>query len=286
MRVGFIGLGLMGGPMAANIARSGLPLTVWNRTAAKSAPVVDAGATLAETPAAVGAASDVLVTMLSDDAAVEDVLFGSGGVAAQMVAGSVVVDMSTTSPEAMRRIAARLAESGIDFVDAPVFGSTGPATTGDLWIVAGADEAVLDRVRPVLEPMSQAIYHMGPVGAGSSMKVAGNLVVTGMIALLGESLTIAKSGGIEPQAVIDVLNQIDFASPVWSGKGDLVVNDDFAPRFPLKHALKDVRLALAVAKANGIDLKIVPGSEAAYAAAADLGLTEEDVMAVIKGVRP
>ncbi len=134
--------------------------------------------------------------------------------------------------------------------------------------------------------MSQAIYHMGPIGAGSSMKVAGNLVVTGMIALLGEALTIAGAGGLAPQAVIDVLNQIDFSSPVWSGKGDLVVAGDFAPRFPLKHALKDVRLALAVADAAGLELMVVPGSERAYAAAAAAGHSEEDVMAVIKAVQP
>jgi 3-hydroxyisobutyrate dehydrogenase len=283
---GFIGLGLMGGPMAANLARAGLPLTVWNRTPSKAEPVRSLGAQVASDAAGVAAASDVLITMVSDDDALEDLLFGNGAVAAALRPGAVVVDMSTTSPACMESVATRLAERDVRFVDSPVFGSTEPATTGDLWAVVGADADDLARVRPQLDAMCGTVFHLGPVGAGSLMKVSGNLVVTGMIALLAESLTLGTRGGLDARAMLDVLDAIDFTSPVWKGKGSLVVEEDYAPRFPLRHALKDVRLARSVAATHGLDLRVVAGAEEEYAAAVGSGHQDEDVMAVVHAVRP
>jgi 3-hydroxyisobutyrate dehydrogenase-like beta-hydroxyacid dehydrogenase len=283
---GFIGLGLMGGPMAANLARAGFPLTVWNRTPGKAEPLRNLGAHVASDAAGVAAASDVLITMVSDDDALEDLLFGNGAVAAALRPGAVVVDMSTTSPACMESVAGRLAERDVRFVDSPVFGSTEPATTGDLWAVAGADADDLARVRPQLDAMCGTVFHLGPVGAGSLMKVSGNLVVTGMIALLAESLTLGTRGGLDARAMLDVLDAIDFTSPVWKGKGSLVVEEDYAPRFPLRHALKDVRLARSVAATHGLDLRVVAGAEEEYAAAVGSGHQDEDVMAVVHAVRP
>jgi 3-hydroxyisobutyrate dehydrogenase-like beta-hydroxyacid dehydrogenase len=283
---GFIGLGLMGGPMAANVARAGFPLTVWNRTPSKAEPVRELGARVASDAAGVAAASDVLITMVSDDAALEDLFFGAGAVAAALRPGAVVVDMSTTSPACMESLATRLAERDVRLVDAPVFGSTEPATTGDLWAVVGADADDLARVRPQLDAMCGTVFHLGPVGAGSLMKVSGNLVVTGMIALLAESLTLGTRGGLDAGAMLDVLDAIDFTSPVWKGKGSLVVEEDYAPRFPLRHALKDVRLARTVAATHGLDLRVVAGAEEEYAAAVGAGHQDEDVMAVVHAVRP
>jgi 3-hydroxyisobutyrate dehydrogenase-like beta-hydroxyacid dehydrogenase len=283
---GFIGLGLMGGPMAANVARAGFSLTVWNRTPSKSEPLRDLGAQVASDAAGVAAASDVLITMVSDDAALEDLFFGAGAVAAALRPGAVVVDMSTTSPACMESLATRLTERDVRLVDAPVFGSTEPATTGDLWAVVGADADDLARVRPQLDAMCGTVFHLGPVGAGSLMKVSGNLVVTGMIALLAESLTLGTRGGLNPRAMLDVLDAIDFTSPVWKGKGSLVVEEDYAPRFPLRHALKDVRLARSVAATHGLDLRVVAGAEEEYAAAVGSGHQDEDVMAVVHAVRP
>jgi 3-hydroxyisobutyrate dehydrogenase-like beta-hydroxyacid dehydrogenase len=283
---GFIGLGLMGGPMAANVARAGFPLTVWNRTPSKAEPVRELGARVASDAAGVAAASDVLITMVSDDAALEDLFFGAGAVAAALRPGAVVVDMSTTSPACMESLATRLAERDVRLVDAPVFGSTEPATTGDLWAVVGADADDLVRVRPQLDAMCGTVFHLGPVGAGSLMKVSGNLVVTGMIALLAESLTLGTRGGLDAGAMLDVLDAIDFTSPVWKGKGSLVVEEDYAPRFPLRHALKDVRLARTVAATHGLDLRVVAGAEEEYAAAVGAGHQDEDVMAVVHAVRP
>jgi 3-hydroxyisobutyrate dehydrogenase-like beta-hydroxyacid dehydrogenase len=282
---GFIGLGLMGGPMSANVARAGFPLIVWNRTAAKAEPLRALGATVAGSAAEVARACEVLITMVSDDEALEDLLFGSGGVASALATGSVVVDMSTTSPQCMERVAARLADLGVRLVDSPVFGSTEPAVSGDLWAVAGAEPDDLARVRPQLDAMCGTVFEMGAVGAGSLMKVSGNLVVTGMIALLAESLTLGGRGGLDPRAMLEVLDAIDFTSPLWKGKGALVVNEDYAPRFPLRHALKDVRLARSVAAASGLDLRVVAGAEEDYASAARAGHADDDVMAVVHAVR-
>jgi 3-hydroxyisobutyrate dehydrogenase-like beta-hydroxyacid dehydrogenase len=259
---------------------------VWNRTPSKSEPLRDLGAQVASDAAGVAAASDVLITMVSDDAALEDLFFGAGAVAAALRPGAVVVDMSTTSPACMESLATRLAERDVRLVDAPVFGSTEPATTGDLWAVVGADADDLARVRPQLDAMCGTVFHLGPVGAGSLMKVSGNLVVTGMIALLAESLTLGTRGGLNPRAMLDVLDAIDFTSPVWKGKGSLVVEEDYAPRFPLRHALKDVRLARSVAATHGLDLRVVAGAEEEYAAAVGSGHQDEDVMAVVHAVRP
>jgi 3-hydroxyisobutyrate dehydrogenase-like beta-hydroxyacid dehydrogenase len=283
---GFIGLGLMGGPMAANLARAGFPLTVWNRTPSKAEPVRQLGAEVAPDAAGVAAASDVLITMVSDDDALEDLLFGDGAVADALRPGAVVVDMSTTSPACMQSVAGRLAGRDVRFVDAPVFGSTEPATTGDLWAVVGAAGDDLDRVRPQLDAMCGTVFHLGPVGSGSLMKVSGNLVVTGMIALLAESLTLGTRGGLDARAMLDVLDAIDFTSPVWKGKGSLVVEEDYAPRFPLRHALKDVRLARSVAATEGLDLRVVAGAEEQYASAVRSGHQDDDVMAVVHAVRP
>lgn len=283
---GFIGLGLMGGPMAANVARAGFPLTVWNRTPEKAEPLRELGATVADSAADVAKACDVLITMVSDDAALEDLLFGHGGVADTLAPGSVLVDMSTTSPQAMRSAAERLAQRDVHLVDSPVFGSTEPAASGDLWAVVGAAPDDLDRVRPQLGAMCGTVFEMGAVGAGSTMKVSGNLVVTGMIALLGESLSVGTRGGLDPRQMLEVLTDIDFTSPLWKGKGTLVVEHDYAARFPLRHALKDVRLALAVAEGLGLHLHLVEGAEQEYAAAAEAGHADDDVMAVVHAVNP
>lgn len=282
---GFIGLGLMGGPMAANVARAGFPLTVWNRTSAKTEPLRELGVTVARSAAQVGAVSDVLITMVTDDAALEDLLFGAGDVAAAMRPGTVLVDMSTTSPQCMQRVQARLADHNIQLVDSPVFGSTEPAVSGDLWAVVGASPENLTRVRPQLEAMCGTVFEMGPVGAGSLMKVSGNLIVTGMIALLAESLTLGSRGGLDPSSMLTVLDAIDFTSPLWMGKGSLVVKEDYTPRFPLRHALKDIRLARSVGIASGLDLRVVAGVEEDYAAAAVTGHQDEDVMAVVHAIR-
>ncbi|HEX5497293.1 MAG TPA: NAD(P)-dependent oxidoreductase [Mycobacteriales bacterium] len=281
---GFIGLGLMGTPMAGNLARAGFPLTVWNRTRDKMESLAEAGARIASRPREVGAASEVVITVLSDDAAVGEVLLGAEGVAQGMAAGGVVMDMSTTSPRAVRELAGRLAERGIGFVDAPFFGSVKPAETGELWVTVGAEESDLDRVRPHLDALCSKMFHMGPVGAGAVMKLCGNLIDTGMQSLLAEGLTLGRRNGLDAGQMLDVLQVTDCASLVFGVKGAQITADDYEPRFPLKHALKDVRMALDMAGAAGLDLRVADGVRADLDSAARAGHADEDSIAVIKGV--
>ena len=284
--VGFIGLGVMGGPMAANVASAGFPLRVWNRTKSKAAAALAAGATWAESPHAVGAGCDILVTMVSDDDALDAVLFGTDGAAAAMRPGSLVVDMSTTHPNRIIATGMRLREQGIRLVDAPVFGSADQAKSGGLWAVVGADADDLDHVRSVLDAMCESVRWLGAVGTGSTMKVCGNLIILGMLDLLAEGLSLGVSGGLTVPAMLDALAAIpDIACPLYAGKGAQVAEDDYAVRFALKHALKDVRLALSAGARFGVPLRATDGIAQAFAAAVQQGHGEEDCMAVIKAVR-
>lgn len=158
--VAFLGLGTMGGPMAANIARAGFPTTVWNRSPGKSGTAEEAGATVAGSAAEAARDAKVVVTMLTGDDVLEDLLFGEGGVADALTEGDVLVEMSTTSADFVRDAAKRLAERGVAVVDSPVFGSSGPAASGDLWAVVGAEAADLEKVRPVLEAMAGTVWHL------------------------------------------------------------------------------------------------------------------------------
>lgn len=283
--VGFIGLGVMGSPMAANVASGGFSLRVWNRTKSKASEALAAGATWADSPREVGAGSDIVITMVSDDDALDAVLFGTNGVAAAMRRGAVVVDMSTTRPDRIIATGARLRGEGIRLVDAPVFGSADQAKSGGLWAVVGADEDDLGEVCSVLDAMCESVRRLGAVGAGSTMKMCGNLIILGMIDLLAEGLTLGVSGGLTVPAMLDAIAAIpDIACPLYAGKGAQVADDDYATRFALKHALKDVWLALTTSGRLGLPLRATDGVAQTFAAAMQQGHGEEDCMAVIKAV--
>jgi 3-hydroxyisobutyrate dehydrogenase-like beta-hydroxyacid dehydrogenase len=283
--VAFLGLGTMGGPMAANIARAGFPTTVWNRSPGKSGTPEEAGANVASSAAEAARDARVVVTMLTGDQVLDDLLFGDGGVADAMSDGDVLVEMSTTSPDFVREAAQRLAGRGVRVVDAPVFGSSEPAASGDLWAVVGAAEEDLAAVRPVLDSMAGTVWHLGDVGAGSQMKVCGNLVVTGMLSLLAESLTLGRSGGLDQRQMIEVLGSIDFQSPLFGAKGGQMVDENWQPGFALKHALKDIGLAQDSGAKLGVPLRTVAGVREDFAAAVDAGHGEDDVAAVVLGLQ-
>ena len=192
-RVGFCGLGTMGAAMAANVARAGYPLTVWNRTPGKAAEAVAAGAVEALGPAAVASASEVVVICVSDTPDVEAVLFGPGGLADELTAGSLVIDCSTIAPGATREFAARLAEQGVGFVDAPVSGGSEGALKGTLTIMVGGSEDDVERARPVLEAMGSSITHMGPVGSGQTTKAVNQVILSGVYLGVAEGMVLALS---------------------------------------------------------------------------------------------
>src|SRR5690606_22750439 len=205
-------MGIMGRGMAANLIAAGHDVTVWNRTAEKAQPVVEKGAKLAGTPAEAVQGAEIVMYCLSDDAAVEDLVFGEGRLIDAVESGQIVVDMSTVHPDTSAREAAAFQEKGARFLDAPVFGSKGEAAAGGLWIVVGGDRELYEEVKPVLEPLSETTHYMGGTGKGASMKLVGNLVVASQIEALGEALILATKAGLNPRDVIGVLSVTDFKS--------------------------------------------------------------------------
>ena len=241
-KIAYLGLGIMGQGMAANLLKAGYPVTVWNRTAARCEPLVAQGATQAGSPAEAVAGADVVMYCVSDDAAVEALVFGKEGVLAGVKAGQIVIDLTTIHPDTTRKEAAAYAEKGVKFLDAPVFGSKNEAAGGGLWIVAGGDRALFDQVKPILEVLSETTHYMGGTAMGTSMKLVGNLVVASQLEALGEAMILATKAGLNPDDVLGVLHVTDFKSPIFDGVGSALVERDFSTHFALKLMLKDANL--------------------------------------------
>src|SRR5712671_5017220 len=197
--VGFIGLGLMGRPMAANLLKAGFPVTVWNRTATRTEPLVAQGARAATTPREAAASADVLITIVSDPPALEQVLFGEQGALAGLRRGSVLVDSSTVSPTLARRVASACAERGVEFLDAPVTGGTWGAEKGELVFMVGGSAETLKHVEPVLGAMGKRWFHLGPHGAGQTVKLAMNMILALQVDALAEALALVTSAGVAPE---------------------------------------------------------------------------------------
>jgi 3-hydroxyisobutyrate dehydrogenase len=266
-KVGLIGLGLMGKPMGHNWLRAGFPLTVWNRTQSRADDLIRDGAKWAGSPREVAAQSDVLVTIVSDPPAVEEVVFGPAGkadfgVLAGMKPGSTLIDSSTVSPDLARRIAAACTERGIDFLDAPVTGGTWGAEKGELVFMVGGKEEVLERVKPVLEAVGKRFFLLGPNGAGQTVKLGMNLLLALEVDAFAESLALVTAAGVAPERMIEVMQSSMGRAPLLDVKAPLIVKNEFPASFPLRLMHKDVRLALEMAQKCGV---VLPAGSAAYA---------------------
>jgi 3-hydroxyisobutyrate dehydrogenase-like beta-hydroxyacid dehydrogenase len=248
-RIGFIGLGRMGTPMAANIARAGFALTVHNRSPEAMAAFAAAhGADSAADPASLAAASDVVITMLADDDALRDVMRGPAGVLAGLRPGSLVIDMGTVGRQVVLELADEVAAHGSALIDAPVSGVPKVAAEGLLVILAGASDALLERARPVLEAMSERIIHVGPLGAGSAMKVAINAAIHGLNQAVSEALVLAERAGIERTTAYEVFVAGALSGPFVVNRREVFEHPGEGPQpFRLRLAAKDLRLALELA---------------------------------------
>src|SRR5579863_6071677 len=203
--VGFIGLGLMGHPMAANLLKAGHPLTIWNRTASRGDDLVAQGAKRAGTPRELVAASEVVITIVSDPPALESVLWGEDGVFAGLKRGSMVIESSTVSPGLEKRAAAAAAAQGSEFLEAPVTGGTWGAEKGELVFMVGGEASTLKRVEPVLGAMGKKWFHLGPVGAGQTVKVAMNLLLELEVEAFAEALALVTKAGVPGQSLLEVM---------------------------------------------------------------------------------
>ena len=261
-RVGVIGLGLMGAPMAANFIKAGFPVTVWNRTAEKSEKLAKLGAKVAQSPAELAGQAEILLTIVSDPPALEEVLWGKGTINA-LKSGSVLIDSSTVSPALARQVAKACAEKSVGFLDAPVTGGTWGAEKGELVFMVGGENDVFERVRPALEAVGKRFFLLGANGAGQTVKLAMNLILALEVQALAEGLELITRAGVEGEKLIEVLQSSMGRAPVLDVKAPVILKRDFAPSFPLRLMHKDIRLAMELAKENGLEL---PAGAAAYKA--------------------
>jgi 3-hydroxyisobutyrate dehydrogenase-like beta-hydroxyacid dehydrogenase len=281
-RVAFLGMGIMGSRMAANLRRAGFEVVVWNRTRARAEEL---GEPIADTPRAAAQAADVVITMVVDAPEVEAVLLGDGGAAAGLKPGSLAVDMSTIPPSAVRRIRDRLAERDIAFVDAPVTGSKPRAEDGTLTIMAGGESADFERARPLFEAMGELIVHAGPSGHGAMVKLLNNAVAAINAVAIAEAFDVGEAYGLDMERLLEVMRAGSAGSVMLDLKGRPMLDRSYEPLFKLTHMLKDVRHALAEAEATGEQFDLAADAEAMYTAAEAMGLGDEDFAAVAEAVR-
>lgn len=282
-RVGFIGLGIMGSRMAANLARAGHPLTVWNRTRATAERFADEhDAALADTPAELAASSDVVITMVVDGPQVEAVLLGPDGVLQGASAGLLCIDCSTIAPTDTRRIGAALRQRGVGMIDAPVTGSSPKAQDGTLTIMAGGEAEDFERARPLLEAMGELIVYVGPLGQGAMAKLINNAVAATNLVVIAEALIVAKRTGVDLDALLEVMGAGAGGSAMLALKAGPMRAHDYTTLFKLEHMLKDVRHCLEEGQAAGVPFTFAAHARELYSAAIGRGLGERDFAAVLE----
>jgi 3-hydroxyisobutyrate dehydrogenase len=285
VRVGFAGLGTMGQAMAANLVRAGFPLTVWNRSPGRSGPLLELGAREAASPARLAADSDVVVICVRDTPDVEEVLFGTDGLASGARRDLLVSDCSTIGPAATRSFAARLAERGVRFVDAPVSGGSEGAQQGTLSIMVGGEAVDVERARPILAAMGKTITHMGPVGAGQATKAVNQVILAGTYLGVAEGIVLAMKSGLDPETVVRALSGGAAQSWVLVNRSERMIRNDYPIGFKLALHRKDLGIALAMAEENGAALPV-----AALAAQIENGLIaaghgDDDNSALARAIR-
>src|SRR5512145_555309 len=270
----------MGSAMANNIRKTGLGLTVWNRTPERAQPFAAKGARVASTPRECAQGRDVVVTCVSDEVALDSILDGPNGVLAGLKQGDVLVDMSTSGTRAAKSIAARVAKRGAKFVSAPVLGSRPAAEKAQLVVVAGGPRDARERAHPALHAVSARMFEMDDPVQAALLKVCVNAVGGAMMAAFGESLALAATGGVPLGRFIEVLQSSGFHSPLYLMKGEQVINDDFAPRFALALAEKDLRLAQESASDQGASMPVAGCVRRLFASAVRSGRGDKDMAAV------
>ena len=256
-KIGFVGLGIMGQGMAHNLLKAGFELTVWNRTAAKVEPLVEAGARMGNSPADVAANSDITVVCVSDTPDVEAVILGENGVLHGATAGSLVIDCSTISPTVTRTIADALAEKNVAMLDAPISGGSEGAANGTLSIMVGGAESDFERAMPVFEAMGKTITLVGENGAGQTVKLVNQILVVGHALAMSEALMFAQAGGVDLNKALAAVEAGAAGSWMLSNRGPQIINRDWRPGFTIDLQQKDVRLILGAADDLGTP---VPGT--------------------------
>jgi 3-hydroxyisobutyrate dehydrogenase and related beta-hydroxyacid dehydrogenases len=282
LRVGFIGLGIMGSAMAMNIHKKGFPLIVYNRTRSKTEPFAKLGVPVANSPREVAEKSDVVIDMVTDAPDVEEVLFGRDGVVYGAHPGLIVIDMSTNSPEYARYFAKRLAEYGIEFLDAPVTGSDIGARQGTLTIMVGGKREVFERVKPVLEAMGKTIVYAGDVGSGQMLKLLNQIVVGLNMLAVVEAMALAKKASIDMDKLFTVLSTGGANSFTVQYYMPKMMKGDYEPGFKAAHLKKDLKYAVEMANKLGVPLPGTALTLELYNALVAKGLGDKGTQALLR----
>ena len=285
-KIGFIGLGLMGRPMALNLLKAGHHLTVWNRTASRAQELVAAGAVLAKNPRDVAVASEVLLTIVSDPPALEAVLWGNAdqkdGALDGLKSGSIYIDSSTVSPSLVKKISAACQQRGVRFLDAPVTGGDWGAREGNLVFMIGGDAASLKEVEPILGIMGKRWFHLGPNGAGQTVKLAMNAILALQVDAMAEALALVTRAGLDGAQLVEVMQASMARSGVLDVKSPLMLKGEYKPSFPLRLMHKDLGLALDLANQLGVALPATAAAREIYNAVKGEAKEDLDYSAVMR----
>jgi 3-hydroxyisobutyrate dehydrogenase-like beta-hydroxyacid dehydrogenase len=277
MRIGFLGTGKMGTPMALRLLAAGHELAVWNRTEGRTKPLLREGAIAAATPAEAELGADAVITMLFDDAATEEVLSGANGLLDALEPGALHIACSTISVALSERLTAEHARRGVDFVAAPVFGRPNVAAEGRLWIVVAGAEKAIERARPFLEPMARGISVVGrEPRQAHAVKLGGNFLISAMIHALSEGFVFAEAQGVAPGLFLETVNGALFQSPFYAAYGKVMLEPPKEPGATVMLGEKDLRLLREGAAGRGTRLSLADAMAEIFAEARKIGLGEED----------
>jgi 3-hydroxyisobutyrate dehydrogenase-like beta-hydroxyacid dehydrogenase len=285
-KIGFIGLGLMGRPMALNLLKARHHVTVWNRTPSRAQELVEAGATPAKTPREVAAASEILISIVSDPPALESILWGSAeqkdGALEGLKSGSIYIDSSTISPSLVKKIAVACQQRGVRFLDAPVTGGDWGAREGNLVFMIGGDAATLEEAAPVLGVLGKKWFHLGPHGAGQTVKLAMNAILALEVGAMAEALALVTRAGLSGEKLVEVMQASMARAGVLDVKSPLMLKGDYKPSFPLRLMHKDLGLALDLANQLGVPLPATAAAREVYSAVQGEAQEDLDYSAVMR----
>jgi len=282
--ISYLGVGTMGSGMASNLLKAGYKLTVWNRSAQKCKPFARKGARVAESPVDAVRDAELVMYCFSNDQAVEEIVFGAEGILSGIKEGQIAVDMSTVLPATSLREQEAYTKHGVDFLDAPVFGSKQESADAKLWIMAAGNKAIFEKVKPVLEHLGQTVHYFGKNGNATAMKLVGNLMVALELEALAEGLVLAQKAGLDLNTVMEVVKVADFRSPLLVGNGQNILKRDFSTSFALKLMLKDAALIEKFAASLQSPIPALCVVEKNLESAVDLGFGKENASAVIKAL--
>jgi 3-hydroxyisobutyrate dehydrogenase len=281
VEVSILGTGIMGAAMGLNLCKAGFTVSAWNRSRERTASLARAGARIGETPAAAVRGANLVLSMLSDGAAVEGAMVGRDGALAAMDPSAIWIQMSTVGVDATRRLFELAQGAGVAFVDAPVLGTRQPAEQGKLTILASGDPRLQPRCEQAFAAIGKRVLWLGEVGASSRLKLVANQWSTGMVALLAETVTLARTLGVDPADFFALVDGGDFSAPYAQTKGALMLRGEFPPSFPLDMARKDVGLVLEAAREGQQPLPITLAIERQYALAEQRGHGRQDLSSII-----